>query len=374
MTEKIMWYALSKVPGLEVSYLERILATTGNIETLFRIRKQELRKILEGLRIPERIMEPLLIVREFDYRNEYDAMIQNGVSFIIRSDDDFPKRLRSISEAPYYLYYKGKLPTEDKPALAIIGARNCSVYGQQIAICFSKILAGCGIQIISGMARGIDGYAHKGALEASGYTCAVLGFGMDICYPKEHIGLKREIEQSGCIMTEYAFGIPGLSQNFPARNRLIAGISDAVFVVEAAKRSGTLITADFALEQGKMVYAVPGRIGDRLSEGCNELIRDGGKIINNPEDILSEFNLQLNKTVKKTRNQKNKIVLETQEKIVYACLDFEPRHIEQLVLLTGLPQEELLVCLMRLEMLGVIRQPVKNYYIKNIENADLISK
>ena len=155
-----------------------------------------------------------------------------------------------------------------------------------------------------------------------------------------------------------------MSQNFPARNRLIAGFSDAVLVIEAAKRSGTLITAECALEQGKMVYAIPGRIGDRLSEGCNELIRDGGKIVIGPEDILPEFQLKLENMSLNCKNQKNKIVLETQEKIVYACLDLEPRHIEQLVLLTKLPQDVLLLCLMRLEMVGYIKQPVKNYYVK----------
>ena len=372
MTEKMMWYALSKVPGLELRYLDRILKQVGTIETLFCMKKQELQEQLTQMRIPERVLEALLVVREFDYQKDYDTMLQSGVSFVVRSDADYPKRLQTRPGAPYYLYYKGELPADEKPSLAIIGARNCSVYGQEIALFFSKILAGCGIQIISGMARGIDGYAHKGALTANGYTCAVLGFGIDICYPKEHIRLKQEISQCGCIMTEYSFGTPGMSHNFPARNRLIAGISDAVLVVEAAKRSGTLITAEFALEQGKMIYAVPGRIGDGLSAGCNELIRDGAKIVCDPDDILSEFSLKLKQNAPVKQNQKNKIVLETQDKIVYACLDLEPKHIEQLIMRTELPQDKLLLCLMRLELLGVIRQPVKNYYIRNIESGSLV--
>lgn len=367
MREKMMWFTLSKVQGLNAHYLERIFNQITSIETLFRMRKQELKRLLEYLKIPESIRESILVIREFEYSSEYEKMKSDGIRFIIRDDPLFPSRLKSIPQAPYYLYYTGKLPADDVPSLAVIGARNCSIYGQQIAERFSKMISACGVQIISGMARGIDGYAHKGALDGKGYTCAVLGFGMDICYPKEHIYLKEMIACNGGLVSEYAMGTPGMSQNFPARNRLIAGMADALFVVEAAKKSGTLITADFALEQGKMVYAVPGRIGDRLSEGCNELIRDGGKIVNCPEDVLCEFQLYLEKAGKYRQNQKNKIVLETQEKIVYACLGLEPRHIEQLILLTKLPYDELLLCLMHMELKGYIGQPVKNFYVKNIE-------
>ena len=265
MREKMMWFNLSKVQGLNVNYLNRIFEQVADIETLFQIKKRELQRLLEYMKIPEQIRESILVVREFEYRREYESMVSDGIRFITRSDPEFPMRLRTITHAPYYLYYTGKLPADDVPSLAVIGARNCSIYGQQIAERFSKMLAASGIQIISGMARGIDGYAHKGALDGNGYTCAVLGFGMDICYPKEHTLLKEKIAGNGGLICEYSMGTPGVSQNFPARNRLIAGMSDALFVVEAAKKSGTLITADFALEQGKMVYAVPGRIGDRLS-------------------------------------------------------------------------------------------------------------
>ena len=367
MKQKMMWFALSNVQGFNVHYLDRILEGIGDVDAIFRMKKQELYKYLKNVRIPDRMIESLLHVREIDYYKEYENLTQNGVSFITKEEAGFPKRLLQISGAPYYLYYRGKLPSDDVPAIAMIGARNCSVYGQQISLCFSKVLAGCGMQIISGMARGIDGYAHKGALEARGYTAAVLGFGMDICYPKEHIVLKKEIACYGALVSEYAMGTPGVSQNFPARNRLIAGMSDAVIVIEAAKKSGTLITAEFALEQGKMIYAVPGRIGDRLSEGCNELILDGAKIVMSPEDILHEFRLKFDKLGKNRRNQKNKIVLETQEKIVYACLSLEPRHIEQLILMTQMSQDELLVCLVHMEMMGYIRQPMKNYFIKNMD-------
>jgi len=367
MNRKHMWFALSKVPGLESHHIKKILNCVGDIDVLFQMRKNDLQKTLERLRVPERIVAPLLVVREFDYSSEYHRLEQDGIQFIAKEDEEYPNRLKVIPDAPFYLYSKGCLPSEDMPSLAVIGARNCSIYGQEIAQCFCKVLAGNGVQIISGMARGIDGYAHKGALE-TGYTCGVLGFGMDICYPNEHIRLKKKLEEKGGLVSEYPMGTPGLSKNFPARNRLIAGLSDAVFVIEAAKKSGTLITVDFALEQGKMVYAVPGRIGDRLSEGCNEIIKEGAKIVTNPEDILSEFHLKLQKWLPEGMNQNEKIVLERQEKIVYACLDLEPRHIEQIVLSTGMLQEDVLPVLMRLEMKGYVRQPVKNYYVKNISS------
>jgi len=171
MKRKMMWFALSKVQGLDIRYLDRIFESMADIEAFFRMRKNELRKVLEGLRIPERILESLLIVREFEYFTEYEDACRDGIHFVTREDQEYPGRLRNIPRAPYYLYYKGRLPLDECPSLAIIGARNCSVYGQEIALCFSKVLAECGVQIISGMARGIDGYAHKGALQAHGYTC-----------------------------------------------------------------------------------------------------------------------------------------------------------------------------------------------------------
>jgi len=366
LKRKLMWFALSKVPELNAHYLERIIDNIGDVEAVFRMKKADLQKAAMSLRIPERIIEPILIVREFDYSIEYEELKKCGVYFVTREEADFPRRLLNIKNAPFYLYYKGRLPSDEMPALAVIGARNCSVYGKEITVCYSKVLSDCGIQIISGMARGIDGYAHKGALESGGYTCAVLGFGVDICYPKEHTGLKHELEATGGVISEYPLGTPGLSRNFPARNRLIAGLSDAVLVVEAAKKSGTLITVDHALEQGKMIFAVPGRIGDKLSEGCNEIIKDGGKIVVTPEEIISEFGLQFAVLPKNSAKQKNKIILETQEKIVYACLDLEPRHIEQLICLTKLSQDALLLSLMRLEMMGYVKQPVKNYYVVNL--------
>ncbi len=374
LNRKLMWFALSKVPGLDAHYLERIIECIGDVEAVFRMKKSELQKAAVSLRIPERVTEPLLIVREFEYLKEYEELQKNRIEFVTREDAAFPKRLLNIKNAPFYLYCMGKLPSDDIPSLAVIGARNCSVYGKEITLCFSKVLSSCGVQIISGMARGIDGYAHKGTLDSGGYTCAVLGFGVDVCYPIEHTGLKKELELNGGIISEYPIGTPGHARNFPARNRLIAGLSDAVLVVEAAKKSGTLITVDYALEQGKTIFAIPGRIGDKLSEGCNDIIADGGKMVITPEAILPELGLQFSDSIKKGKKQKNKIILETQEKIVYACLDLQPRHIEQLISLSKLPQDAVLLSLMRLEMMGYVKQPVKNYYVVNLNQDYRLTK
>ena len=366
MKRKLMWYALSKINGLEIRHIDMILQYSGDIELLFCRNKDKVKRLFDELRFHNKLTQQLLKLTETDYSDELENLSKNGIFFVTKEDSGYPKRLQNMQQAPYYLYYKGRLPSGSVPSLAVIGARNCSIYGKEIALCFSSILAESGIQIISGMARGIDGYAHKGALEVGGYTCGVLGFGIDICYPKEHNGLKHDLQDKGGVITEYPLGTPGLQQNFPARNRLIAGLSDAVLVIEAAHKSGTLITVDFALEQGKMVYAIPGRIGDSLSEGCNDIIKDGGKIVTEPQDIFEEFRMKLVQKHENSENQKNKIVLETQEKMLYACLDLEPRLLEQLILATKLSRNDVLLSLMRLERAGYIRQPMKNYFIRNI--------
>ena len=201
----------------------------------------------------------------------------------------FPERILEQKGMPKELYYIGSLPSE-APAVAIVGARSCTPYGREKAIELGKFCAQHGIAVISGMAEGIDGYAHEGALLGGGKTYAVLGCGPDICYPKRHVGLRKAILGSGGgILTEYPPGSEPLAWRFPARNRIISALADIVVVVEARKRSGSLITADFALEQGKTVLAFPGRQGDRLSEGTNALIAQGAGIIASYDTVLWEL-------------------------------------------------------------------------------------
>lgn len=216
--------------------------------------------------------------------------MENKIEYYGKEDRQYPQRLRVLPGSPGRLYVKGELPPEDRPAVAVVGARICSEYGRSQAFEFARILAEHGVAVISGLARGIDAAAHRGALAGGGRTYAVLGSGVDNCYPKMNFPLYCEIlESGGGILSEF----PPLSRpeawHFPVRNRIISGLADAVLVIEARKRSGSLITADCALEQGRTVFALPGRVGDALSEGCNYLIYQGAVPAYSPEAVLQEL-------------------------------------------------------------------------------------
>ena len=218
-----------------------------------------------------------------------EELAQAGISFVSALEEGFPDKLREIPDPPFGIYYKGKMPGEKEPAAAIIGARLASGYGREQARRFGRQIGACGIAVISGMARGIDGIAQKAALDAGGKSYAVLGCGVDICYPEENRELYERLQQQGGVLSEYPPGMQPIAKLFPPRNRIISGLSDLVLVIEARKRSGTLITVDMALEQGREVYALPGRVSDALSDGCNRLIRQGAGPATCPQDILEFF-------------------------------------------------------------------------------------
>ncbi len=205
---------------------------------------------------------------------------------IARGETEYPKALLHIRNAPKNLYVRGSLPSERMPTVAIIGARGCSVYGREMAQWFGRELALAGVQVVSGMARGVDGIAQMAALQAGGRSYGVLGCGTDVCYPKENRRLYELLVERGGIVSEHPSGTQPLPSHFPSRNRIISAISDCVLVIEAKERSGTLITADFALEQGKEVYALPGRLTDALSDGCNRLLWQGAGLALSPDCIL----------------------------------------------------------------------------------------
>ena len=227
--------------------------------------------------------------------------------YIRRNSPDFPARFEGISGSPEGLYVIGELPRDDRPTVGIVGARMCSRYGHETAYEFGRVLAGEGVQIISGLALGIDCYAQEGALAGGGKTFAVLGCGADVCYPKSNREVYEKIKKSGGILSEEKPGTPPLAFNFPKRNRIISALSDIVLVVEAKEKSGSLITVDFALEQGKTVYAVPGRVCDLLSYGCNCLIAQGAGIACSPDSILMELESQktLSEAAWRSRKKRN---------------------------------------------------------------------
>lgn len=308
---------------------------------------------------------------------------QKNIKIVTAMNDDYPARLRGITDAPILLYVKGKLPREDKPAVAIIGARACSAYGKAVAHSFAGELAVRGVQIISGMARGIDGIGQESAVNAGGETFAVLGNGVDVCYPKEHRGLYDAILTRGGLISEYFPGTEPQPAYFPERNRIISGLSDLVLVVEARKRSGTYITVTQALEQGREVYAVPGRVTDALSDGCNVLIKDGAGIADSVSGImeaLAGIGCHKIDTGERDAEADCRCVLKNGgarpedglQEILFGIIDLTPRNWNEIYRLLneriegGITLPEFSATLVRMELAGLI-ESTGNYYVKKYD-------
>jgi len=287
MDDGIYRFWLHQLPGVGDRSIERLLAVFGS-EKAVCLAGEELKKVLREKTV-SRIMD---FNKNFDARKAYAKMREKKISFYTAKDREYPERLRKLSYPPYGIYCMGNLPENRYPAAAIIGAREYSEYGRYMAQAFAGGLAEAGVSVVSGMARGIDGIGQQAALKKGGRTYAVLGCGVDICYPASNKTLYQEIiESGGGILSVFPPGTPPAKGQFPERNRIVAGLSDLVLVVEARQKSGTLITVDMALEQGKHVYAVPGRLTDRLSDGCNLLIRQGAGIALAPRDLLAELKI-----------------------------------------------------------------------------------
>lgn len=282
----------------------------------------------------------------------------NRIEEIPAFDSRFPERLREIPESPGCIYLKGRLPDPVEMTVGIIGARDGTEYGKMVARTLAKELSEYGISIISGMAYGIDTAAHEGALLGGGKTYAVLGCGVDICYPAINKKLYSKIQEEGGIISEYPEGSPPLPHHFVARNRLIAGLSDILIVVEAKERSGTFITVDRALEQGKQVFVVPGRITDPLSRGCNRLLMEGASLCLSKEDILSCFSIEAGKDNEKKPNLKG------EEKRIYNALNLEGKHIDALYKELGIPLQSLYSVLVKMEIEGYCESFSSSYYRK----------
>lgn len=289
-------------------------------------------------------------------------MIEEKIRYYSIDDSSYPEKLRQLPKPPQKLYVMGNLPDPDKPAVAIVGAREASPYGRYVALEFARVLAINGIQVISGFARGIDRAGHEGALQAQTPTFGILGCGVDVCYPRENIDLYSELIRTGGLISEYEPGTQPRAGYFPLRNRLISAFADKVLVVEARIRSGALITADHALEQGKDVYAVPGRIDDELSAGCNRLIAQGAAIALSPEELLKDFETDRQNFI--TFHKKSKLTLAPEEETVYSCIRLQPKHVEELMAETGIELPKLLSILLELELKKMIKEITKNQYIR----------
>jgi len=358
MTRREYWFWLCNLEQIGLKKIQAILDVyetperafhensigIDRIEILTESDKQLFRRSKDSLKIQE----------------SYAKLVSKGIYFVTKEDDDYPSKLHNIFNPPHALYVKGTLPKDNFGTIAVVGARNCSDYGKEMARYLSGELAKAGLQIISGLARGIDGYAHEGAITAGGKTFGIEGCGVDICYPKENFTLYMEMQKVGGVISEYGPGTHPKPGNFPMRNRLISGMSDGILVIEAKEKSGSLITVDMGLEQGKNIYALPGRMNDLLSMGCNNLIKMGAKLVSGPDDILEDFSLNYEKSEKDMKNIYK--LLETKEKIVYASLSLLPKHMNEIAGETKLGIVELTEILMNLELKNYIKQIRKNYY------------
>lgn len=338
----------------------RLLEHFGDEYGIYHARKSALDKV-EG--ISEKDVQAIVSeTNKRKAREDFEKMLNRGISFVSIHDKAYPEMLRKIDNPPYGLFVRGKMPAEHIPSVAIVGARNCTNYGKEMSRWFARELSEAGIQIISGLAYGVDGSAHQGALEGKTPTFGVLGCGIDICYPKENFSLYMDMLAHGGILSEYGLGVPGMAYQFPMRNRIISGLCDAIVIVEARQKSGSLITADQALEQGKSIFALPGRIGDPLSVGCMNLIKQGAELVTSPQDILDNF--YIDTVIRKKEMGELAGLEQIEEQKIFLCLSFEPKHIDQLARETGFLISKLLTILLKMELDGFVRQTSQNCYIR----------
>lgn len=368
MTREEEWYWLCNIEGIYQKKIKSLLqvfktpqsvffAEENELKEVYGIQDEDIRKIQTAQKEKEKAVE------------ELEKLKEKGIRFIHLEMEEYPEAFLHLQDMPYSLYVKGNLPEKEERNLAVIGARACTTYGRQMAKAIAREAARAEIGIISGLARGIDSMGHIGALEGKGRTYGILGSGFGQIYPPENAGLiEKMIESKGGVITEYPYFTPPRRQNFPQRNRLISGLSDGIVVIEAKVRSGSLITVECALEQGKDVFAVPGRVDDPLSEGCNRLIKNGAAIITHPGDVLVE--LGVDKQNKDEKKVKNDYSLEKELEVVYSVLCLFPKNIHIIIEETGMESKKALSCLVRLELMGLVWEPMKNYYARREVRGD----
>lgn len=384
MREEHYMFWLASACGLSHKRASALLARFGSAEEIFHASEKSLSSAPEIT--PEHV-NILLSSRDISAITEkVESFAKRNIRLIPVNSPEFPERLKQIYDPPLLLYVMGKLPSPKLPAIAVIGSRNCSDYGLNAAYKLSKDLAARGVVIVSGMARGIDGMAHKGAMDAlppgekpAPATIAVLGSGVDVCYPPDNQGLYERMitKGQGCVVSEYPPGTEPLKQNFPQRNRIISGLSLGVIVVEAAARSGTSITVDMALEQGRDVFVVPGSIFSRLSEGTNKLIQAGAATVTGYEDVLWAIRRHAgfgyfgappqrngNETEGAEYNRNNPPALAKEELLVYSCISLEPVQLDEIVHKTSLDSWDVQYILTKMELAGHIKKLSGQKYVR----------
>ncbi|NCA94163.1 MAG: DNA-protecting protein DprA [Sphingobacteriia bacterium] len=352
--------ALNKIPGIGPQKMKLLMNRFGDSKKVW---ESDLSEIMAG-GINEKLAQ--IIIRERVRINpelEWEKLTRENIRLIDFDSPDYPRLLKEIPSAPYLIYYKGDYDFNSRPLLAIVGSRKFTTYGQQVALSLARDLAGAGITVVSGMALGIDTFAHRGALEAGGQTLAVLGSSLEDSFigPRTNFNLSRQIIANGALLSDYPPGTQATAQTFPARNRLMAGLTTGTIVVEAAQQSGTLITANMALDFNREVFSVPGNIFSPVSQGTNSLIKQGAKIITGVNDILEELNLTDFRQEKKIQEI---IPASKEEEIILQILSNEPQHIDRIIKLSKINTSIVSSTLIILEMKGYIKDMGGQNYIR----------
>lgn len=372
------WIGLNMIRGIGPRTANMLLDRFGSPANIFAASRGAL--LGEGLKPPtiEQLHNTEILEKA---QIEIEKLEALGAQVITLADEAYPQLLREIYDPPIALYVKGDLEAALlRPAIAVVGSRRCSTYGINAANFLSRELAAQGVTIISGLARGIDGAAHRGALEAGGKTVGVIGTGLDVNYPKEHKKLADELAANGAVVSEFPLGTPPLAQNFPYRNRVISGLCYGVLIIEAAEHSGSLITARLANEQGREVFAVPGNITSQTSFGPNFLIKDGAKLVQQARDVIEEFPLPIREALlgvsrpdKKDKNASpaqatfEAVALSPGEQKVLGLLAADvASHIDELLISSGMSSPELMGALLGLAMKDRIRELPGKCFVKRL--------
>jgi DNA processing protein len=349
--------------------LNKMLHYFGKPENILRAPVDKLTVVLG---IGEKIAHKITSLKESDINKEFALAKKLNLKILTPDDTDYPENLKNIPDPPIVLYVKGELKKEDKQSIAIVGSRRASFYGLSCAQNFSADLSNRGFTIVSGMARGIDTCAHKGALKTGGRTLAVIGSGFKHIYPPQNQELAEEISKNGAVISEFPMDTLPLPQNFPRRNRVISGLSLGVLVVEAARNSGALITADFALEQGREVFALPGKVDSQNSFGTNALIQQGAKLVSCADDIIEEFNIPLTTFLNKQESKDslpldpcNNTYLSERESLLYNLISSEPLLLDEIAEKTGIAISQISGLLLKLQMCKLIKELPGKQFVKD---------
>jgi len=357
MDDKRYWVGFTLIKGIGAVRLQALIQHFGDLESAWRAAPADLAEAGLGAKVIERVVQAR---EKVDLEKIWEQIARQGIKILTWEDEAYPSRLKEIDQPPPVLYIRGEYLPEDVFAVALVGTRRVTPYGRQITEEIAGFLAANGMTVVSGLARGVDAIAHTAALKAGGRTLGILGSGVDKIYPPEHRALAEQMMERGALISDYAPGTPPEASNFPPRNRIISGLSLAVVVVEAGETSGALITAEFAAEQGREVFAVPGSILAPQSKGTNKLIQQGALPLLNASDLMQALNLT---RVGEQKAARKALPTDAVEAQLLAALGEQPVHGDELRNQTGLPIEKVSATLTLMELKGMVRQVGGMHYV-----------